>query len=156
MIYALVGFGILYALLAGVALVVGREAHKSTLEWQQSLTDSLGRVADSYDVGSNAVDPREFAELKASMGLLPMSWDRVLEELTDQAEKASRERNRVSKIWERAQASLEGSEDGHPGLEAELDSAGVPYEVGSRAEGMQPVHEGVETRPANRFKWGAE
>jgi len=153
MIFALVGFGILYAVLAAYALQGMAEARKSAYVRTEAIVGAVLRVADEVRKGQGAYDPEAFAELRADVGLLPMTWQKVLEEISEQAEKASRERNRVDKVWERAVKRLEKSE-GDPGLEAEMDSAGIPYVLGGPDESLSSVHDGVETRPAHALKWG--
>jgi len=114
----------------------------------------LGSIRVNTEPVANPVDGEAFARLRADVGLLPMTWAKVLGEITEQAEKATRERDRIDKVWTRAKARIEKSEEGDPGLESELESAGVAYEVGSAREGVRELRDGMGDLSAVAYKFG--
>jgi len=121
------------------------------------LADTMLAIRMSLSEPTATYDSDAFARLEAKVGLLPMTWEKVLDELGEQAEKAYRERSRIDKIWGSAKKRLEKSSEGDAGLEAELDSAGVSYEIGGGADGVLELPSGlaVGLKPASAYKWGA-
>jgi len=145
-----IGIG-LAALVASVM-----QAGRAVLLSLQAVGDSIRQHADSVRSQESAYDGAAFAELKADVALLPITWEKILDEMADHASKAFNERQRIDKVFSRAKARLEESSAGDDTLQAELEIAGVPYEVGSAEERMQAVHEDVagHPKPATAYKFG--